>query len=66
VDLGAVRGIGLEQIEDCTTPTCFIKFRTCAASGNPRGLLPELDLMCMCKEFFYFLMRDPTYKLFSA
>jgi hypothetical protein len=41
-DLGAVRGISLEQIEDCTAPARFIKFCTCAG-GNPRDLLAQLD-----------------------
>ena len=37
-----VRGIG--RIVDSTAPTCFIELRTYASRGNPRGLLPRLDL----------------------
>jgi hypothetical protein len=34
--------VGLDRIEDCTALLRFTKFRTCASSGNPHGLLPQL------------------------
>ena len=55
------RGIGSDRGLHCPERRATSTFRTCASSGNHRGLLPRLDLgLPRRKSFFLFISTWPN------
>jgi hypothetical protein len=54
---------GSDWIEDCVAPTRSLKFCTYASSGNPRGIIPQLDVGgSRRKVFVYLYMAQEWYE----
>ena len=54
------RGIGADRGLHCPEQRATSTFRTCASSGNHRGLLPWLDLGLSRRKSFCLSCSDPT------